>query len=169
MKMRMIALALLVMLPLLAITPAYATKPTIGQGTVTLVSSVMLTSRTAGDNTIATFKNTFTLTGALSGMAVSIERDVMHASGGHTFTTFHGVANFTSTTEPESPPGGTLQIHYVGVNNGTFIHGQFVAGHGTGSFADFHGQGDFSGKAGSALNYTLKWHIDPQPQTRTAH
>ena len=70
MKTRMIILALLVMLPILAVTPAYATKPTIGHGTVTLVNSVMLTSRTAGDNTIATFKNTFMLTGALSGTAV---------------------------------------------------------------------------------------------------
>lgn len=169
MKMRIIALALLFIIPLLAVTPAYATTPKIGHGTVTLVSSVMLTSRTAGDNTIATFKNTFMLTGALSGTAVAMERDVIHASGGHTFTTFHGVANLTGSTEPESPPSGTLQIHYVGVNNGTFIHGQFVAGHGTGSLADFHGQGDFSGKAGSALNYDLKWHIDPQPQTKTAH
>ena len=169
MKMKMMALLLLVMLPVLAVTAAYASKPTVGHGTVTLVSMVKLESRLAGDNNITTFKNTFMLTGALSGTAVSMERDVLHASGGHSFTTFHGEASFTSTTGESSTPSGTLQIIYVGINNGTFIHGQFVAGHGTGSFADFHGQGDFSGKAGSALNYTINWHIEPQPHTKTAH
>jgi hypothetical protein len=53
-------------------------------------------------------------------------------------------------------------IHYVGINDGTTIHGQFVAGSGTGSLADFHGQGEFSGKVAMmlVLNYTLQWHID---------
>jgi hypothetical protein len=89
---------------------------------------------------------------------VALERDVTHASSDRTFVTFQGEANFTSSNEAQS---GTLVIHYVGINNGTFIHGQFVAGSGTGSFADFHVQGSFSGKAGMTLNYTLKWHIDP--------
>lgn len=171
MKMRIIILFLLALLPTLAVTSAHATKPTVGHGTVLLVSSVMLTSRTAGDNTIATFRNTFRLTGALTGMAVALERDVIHASGDHSFTTFHGVANFTSASQPESPPSGMLRIHYVGVNNGTFIHGHFVATHGTGSFDDFHGQGTFSGKVGMglALDYTINWHIDPQPKTKPQH
>jgi hypothetical protein len=162
MKMKIVALLLLVILPVLAVTAAYATKPTIGTGTVTLTSSIAIgTSRTAGGNTITMFKNTFSLTGALSGTAVALERDVAHGSSDKTFTTFHGEANFTATNAES--PSGTLVIHYVGINDGTFIHGQFVAGHGTGSFADFHGQGEFSGKVGMglALNYTLKWHIDP--------
>jgi hypothetical protein len=171
MKTKILVLALLVLLPLLAVTPAYATRPTIGHGTVTLTSSVMIgTSRTAGGNTIAMFKNTFSLTGALTGTAVALERDVMHSSSDRTFITFQGVANFTSSNV--EGPSGTLVIHYVGINNGTFIHGQFVAGHGTGSFADFHGQGEFSGKTGTsvegpapALNYTLKWHIDPSTKS----
>jgi hypothetical protein len=61
-------------------------------------------------------------------------------------------------------------IHYVGINDGTTIHGQFVAGSGTGSLADFHGQGEFSGKVAMmlVLNYTLQWHIDPKsPKTKT--
>jgi hypothetical protein len=168
MKMKIAALVLIVLLPVLAVTATYATKPTIGHGKVTLVSSVKVgSSRTAGDNTITTFKNTFSLTGALTGTAVSLERDVTHASSDRTFTTFQGEANFTGSNS--EAPSGTLVIRYVGVNDGTFIHGQFVAGHGTGSFADFHGQGEFSGKVGMglALDYTLKWHIDPAV-TKTA-
>jgi hypothetical protein len=132
-----------------------------GSGKVTLVSHTPVgSSHPAGGNTIATFKNTFSLTGTLAGTAVALERDVTHASSDRTFITFQGEANFTSSNEAQS---GTLVIHYVGINNGTFIHGQFVAGSGTGSFADFHGQGSFSGKVGQglALDYTLKWHIDP--------
>jgi hypothetical protein len=174
MKIKILALVLVVLLPVLAVTATHATKPTIGTGTATLVSSTMLSSRTAGDNTIATFKNTFQLTGALTGQAVALERDVTHASSDKSFTTFQGEANFTSTAGEAS--SGTLQIHYVGINNGTFVHGQFVAGHGTGSLADFHGQGEFSGKVvivgeggmRLVLNYTLKWHIDPAA-TRTKH
>jgi hypothetical protein len=161
MKMKIAALVLVVLLPVLAVTATYATQPAMGSGKVTLVKHTPVgSSRPAGGNTIATFKNTFSLTGTLAGTAVALERDVTHASSDRTFVTFQGEANFTSSNEAQS---GTLVIHYVGINNGTFIHGQFVAGSGTGSFADFHGQGSFSGKVGQglALDYTLKWHIDP--------
>jgi len=162
MKMKIAALVLVLLLPVLAVTATYATKPTIGTGKVTLTSSTMVgSSHTAGGNTITMFKNTFSLTGALTGTAVALERDVSHSSSDKSFITFHGEANFTSSNG--EAPSGTLVIHYVGINNGTFIHGQFVAGKGTGTFADFHGEGSFSGKVGMglALNYTLKWHIDP--------
>lgn len=165
-KIKIMALVLLVVLPALAVTAAYATKPQVGHGTVTLVNQTKLESRLAGDNNITTYKNTFMLTGALSGTAVSIERDVRHASGDNTFTTFQGKADFTSGASDSSTSSGTLEIVYVGINNGTFIHGQFVAGHGTGTFADFHGQGDFSGTPGKALNYTINWHVEPQPHTK---
>jgi hypothetical protein len=161
MKMKIAALVLVVLLPVLAVTATYATQPAMGSGKVTLVSHTPVgSSRPAGGNTIATFKNTFSLTGTLAGTALALERDVTHASSDRTFITFQGEANFTSSNEAQS---GTLVIHYVGINNGTFIHGQFVAGSGTGSFADIHGQGSFSGKVGQglALDYTLKWHIDP--------
>ena len=49
----------------------------------------------------------------------------------------------------------------MGINNGTFIRGQFVIGSGTGGLADLNAQGSFSSKAGVTLNYTLKWHIEP--------
>jgi len=164
MKMKIAALVLVVLLPVLAVTATYATKPTIGHGTVTLVSSIMVgSSRPADGNTIATFKNTFSLTGTLAGTAVALERDVTHSSSDRTFITFHGEANFTASNGEAS--SGTLVIRYVGINNGTFVHGQFViaSNSGTGSFTDFHGQGSFSGKAGIrlAMDYTLKWHIDP--------
>src|SRR3989442_2970156 len=168
MKMKIAALLLLALLPLLAVTATYATKPAMGSGTVTLSHRTMVgSSRTPGDNTITTFKENFILTGTLAGTAIALERDVTHASSDRTFVTFQGEANFTSSNEAQS---GKLVIHYVGINDGTTIHGQFVAGNGTGSFADFHGQGSFSGKAGIglAMDYTLKWHIDPaSPKTKT--
>jgi hypothetical protein len=170
MKMRILALVLLALLPVLAVAATYGTKPTIGKGTVTLLSSTIVGSqRTAADNTITTYKNTYSLTGALTGTAVSLERDVFHNSSGRGTTTFHGEANFTNAN-PESSGTGTLVIHYVGVNNGTFVRGQFVADSGTGSYADFHGQGEFSGKVSMtlALSYTLKWHIDPAVATKSA-
>ncbi len=162
MKMKIAALVLIVLLPVLAVTATYATKPAMGSGTATLTHRTMVgSSRPAGDNTIATFKETFDLTGTLTGTAVSLERDVTHASSDKSFITFQGEANFTTPTgEAQS---GKLVIHYVGINDGTTIHGQFVAGNGTGTFADFHGQGEFSGKVAMmlVLNYTLQWHIDP--------
>jgi hypothetical protein len=173
MKMKIAALVLVVLLPVLAVTATYATKPAVGTGKVTLVSQTMVGSpRTAGDNTITTFKNTFHLTGALTGIAVALERDVTHSSGDKSAITFQGDANFTGTAGDLS---GKLVIRYVGVNNGTFIRGQFVTVSGTGGLADFHGQGEFSGKVGMGaeggglpLDYTLKWHIDPSV-VRTKH
>jgi hypothetical protein len=174
MKMKIAALLLLALLPLLAVTATYATKPATGSGKVSLVGQPTLvgSSRPAGDNTIATFKKTFDLTGTLTGTAKALERDVTHASGDKSFTTFHGEANFTGSANGVS---GKLVISYVGTRNATFIHGQFVAGNGTGLLADFHGQGSFSGKVGTGaggmalpFDYTLKWHIDPKsPKTKT--
>jgi hypothetical protein len=162
MKMKIAPLLLLALLPLLAITATYATKPAMGSGTVTISHRTMVGSpRPAGDNTITTFKEDFSLTGTLAGTAVALERDVIHASSDKSFTTFQGEANFT--TPSGAAHSGKLVIHYVGINDGTTIHGQFVAGSGTGSLADFHGQGEFSGKVAMmlVLNYTLQWHIDP--------
>ena len=171
MKMKIAAPVLVVLLPVLVVTAAYATKPAPGTGTVTLFSSTPVGSpRPAGGNTITTLKNIFDLTGTLTGRAVALERDVTHTSGDRSFTTFHGEANFTASNGEAS--SGTLVIRYVGINNGTFVHVQFVivGNSGTDSFADFHGQGSFSGKAGIgvAMHYTLKWHIDPaSPKTKS--
>jgi len=160
MKMKIAALVLVVLLPVLAVTATYATKPAMGSGTVALVGQPTLvgSSRPAGDNTIATFKETFDLTGTLAGTAKALERDVNHTSSHKSFITFQGEANFTGSANGVS---GKLVIRYVGTNDGTFIQGQFVIVNGTGGLADFHGQGSFSGTAGMTLNYTLKWHIDP--------
>ena len=167
MKMKIAALVLIVLLPVLAVTATYATKPAMGSGKVALHGPPTLvgSSRPAGDNTIATFKETFDLTGTLTGAAVALERDVTHASSEKSFITFQGEANFTGSAGDVS---GKLVIRYAGINNGTFIRGQFVIVSGAGGLADFHGQGQFSGKVGMGaeggglpLDYTLKWHIDP--------
>ena len=166
MKMKIAAIVLVVLLPVLAVTATYATKPTIGTGTVTLVGKPMVvSSQTAGDNTIKTLKENFSLTGALIGKAMALERDVTHASSEKSLTTFQGEADFTGTAGDVS---GKLVIRYVGINDGTTIKGQFVIVSGTGGLADFHGQGSFSGKVGMtlALDYTLRWHIDPVARTK---
>ncbi len=171
MKMKIAALILVVLLPVLAVTAAYASKPPAPpSGTVTLVSSHRVgSSRIAGDNNITTVINIFTLTGPLTGRAVALERDVIHSSGERFLITFQGVANFTRSTGDTATSTSKLVIRYVGFNNGTFIHGQFVAGDGTGSLENFHGQGEFSGHVGPTLSYTLKSHISPADiKTKTA-
>lgn len=162
MKMKIAALILIVLLPVLAVTATYASKPASGNGTVALVNSHRVSSRIAGGNNITTVINTFVLTGPLTGRAVALERDIIHSSGERFLITFQGVANFTKSTGGTATSTSTLVVRYVGFNNGTFIHGQFVAGDGTGSLANFHGQGQFSGHVGpTPLNYTIRWHISP--------
>ena len=171
MKMKIAALFLVVLLPVLAVTATYASKPASGNGTVALVSSHRVgSSRIAGGNNITTVINTFVLTGPLTGRAVALERDVIHSSSERFLITFQGVANFTKSTGGTATSTSMLVIRYVGINNGTFIHGQFVAGDGTGSLANFHGQGQFSGQVGpTPLNYTINWHINPADvKTKTA-
>ncbi|TMI16372.1 hypothetical protein E6H35_00160, partial [Candidatus Bathyarchaeota archaeon] len=88
MKMKIAALVLVVLLPVLAVTATYATQPAMGSGKVTLVNHTPVGSpHPAGGNTISTFKNTFSLTGTLAGTAVALERDVTHASSDRTFIT----------------------------------------------------------------------------------
>ncbi len=156
-KMKITGLLLLALLPLLAVSIAYATRPAEGNGTVTLVHSQKIgASRIANDNTIVTLNNTFSISGTLSGTALAIERDVIHNSTGK--VNFHGVAKFSGHVGTKS---GTLMINYVGRNTGTSIQGQFVILSGTDDLANLRGQGTFSGKPGMALNYVINWHFDP--------
>lgn len=162
MKMKTAALFLLALLPVLALSAAYGSKPAPGKGHVTLVSSVKVgTSRAPGDNNITTYKNIFTLDGALSGRAVATERDVTHLRTGE--VNLHGLANFTGTVNGKS---GSIMVNYVGQVNGTSIQGQFVLLGGTTGLLGLHGQGTFSGTAGMPLSYTLDWHFSPSELTK---
>jgi uncharacterized protein DUF3224 len=162
MKMKTATLFLLALLPVLAVSASYGTKPADGSGHVTLVSHVKIgTSRAPADNNITTYKNKFTVDGALTGTAWAIERDVMHGQTGD--TNFHGLANFTGTVNGKS---GAIVINYVGHNDGTFIEGQFVLLDGTTGLLGLHGQGTFSGVATMPLSYTLDWHFSPSEPTK---
>jgi Protein of unknown function (DUF3224) len=162
MKMKKGTLFLLALLPVLAISAAYGSKPADGKGTVTLVSHVKVgTSRAPNDNNITTYTNTFKVDGALSGTAVATERDVTHSQTG--MISLHGLANFTGTVNGKT---GSIMINYVGHNNGTFIQGQFVLLGGTSGLLGLHGQGTFSGTATMPLNYTLDWHFSPSEPTK---
>ena len=157
MKMKTATLFLLALLPVLAVSASYGTKPADGSGHVTLVSHIKIgTSRAPDDNNITTFKNKFSVDGALSGSAIATERDVTHGQTG--VISFHGVANFTGTVNGKS---GSIMINYVGHNNGTFIQGQFVLLGGTSGLLGLHGQGTFSGAATMPLSYTLDSHFEP--------
>ena len=134
-----------------------AAHPTLGTGHVALTDSLRLSHRTIGHNTLVVFKNSFDLTGSLSGKAIAVERDLIHNRTG--VVVFHGLANFTGTLGDKS---GTLRIRYEGRNNGTFIRGHFEIFGGTGQLAGARGHGAFEGKISNPpapLNYSLKWHI----------
>ncbi len=162
MKMKTATLFLLALLPVLALSAAYGSKPSTGSGHVTLVSHVKIgTSRAPNDNNITTYNNKFNLDGALTGTAMATERDVTHGQTGA--ITFHGLANFTGTVNGKS---GSIMVNYVGHNNGTFIEGQFVLLDGTTGLLGLHGQGTFSGAATMPLSYTLDWHFSPSEPTK---
>lgn len=163
----MAGLLLALIIPVV-VSSANAAKPTVGMGTVALVhSQVLSTHQVSAHTTIVVAKNTFMVTGPLSGTAIAIERDVMHTTEKTVMTTFHGMANFTGTLDGKS---GMLVIIYQGINNGTFIRGHFEASHGTGDLAGAHGSGHFEGSATAPLNYSIRWTIAPHAtdsQTRS--
>lgn len=165
MKIWAAGLLLAFLVPVVAVSGVYAAKPMTGAGTVALVSSTIVDHDVLSDQTtINLVKDTFSLTGTLSGTAVATERDVVHNVTGRDIimVTFHGVANFTQTGGEGSTVVGTLQIRYEGINNSTMIRGHFVASDGTGKFVGFHGEGSFEGSTTAPLSYTIRWTIVPQ-------
>lgn len=176
MRIWIAALALFFLIPVIAVSSASATHASAshsqsGKGTVALTHSEIVSGPKVLNQhtTLVMVKNTYDLTGTLTGTAVSIERDVLHnvTVAGHTiiFATFHGVANFTGTLNDKS---GTLRIRYEGINNSTFVRGTFVVSGGTGQLVGVHGDGHFRGTVGAEsppLNYTIRWTVT----THTSH
>ena len=156
MKTKGLVLFLLALLPLLTISPVYGARPIVSSGTVTLVGSVMVSSRTAGDNTIVMLMQTFKVTGALTGTSTGMERDVINGKTGS--VTFHGVSSFTGTVNGKT---GTLMIGYVGHSDGTTIRGHFVILSGTGDLKGLRAEGSFSGPVMAPLSYSIRWHFGP--------
>jgi hypothetical protein len=156
-RKRIVGLLLVPIFLMLSISTVNAAHPTVGTGHVAITDSVRLSHRVIGHNTLVVFKNTFDVTGALSGKAVAIERDLIHNRTGVTIV--RGLANFTGSLGDKS---GTLIIRYEGRNNGTFIRGHFEIFAGTGQLAGARGHGTFEGKLTlppTPLNYSLKWQI----------
>ena len=156
-KIWAVALLLAFVVPVFAVADANA-KPTMGMGTVTLVSSKTVRTEVLSDHTTLLVRNvTFRVTGALTGMAVGQERDVIHnVTGRHIImTTFHGSAKFTGTLGGMS---GTLTIRYEGRSNSTIVRGHFSATDGTAQLDGVHASGSFEGPSTSAtLNYSIRW------------
>src|SRR5690348_13736138 len=121
-KIWILALMLVFLVPLLAVADVSAAKPSTGSGTVAITSRTVLDHDVVSDHTaIDTVNVTFTVTGALSGHAIAIERDVFHnittSTGTITTETFHGKGTFTGTLNGKT---GTLVVRYEGHNNSTF-------------------------------------------------
>jgi hypothetical protein len=178
-----IAILLAFLLPVVAVTTAAATHAdhddhlNKGMGTITFTQGATVSGPTVRDDhtTIVTVKETLSFTGNLTGMALAIERDVMHTVTDEgktiTFTTFHGSGNFTTATLGNNQV--TLHIRYEGVKNSTFTRGNFVVSGDTSEMNDVHGEGHFRGTVtggvegggSSAVNYTMHWTVS----THTEH
>ncbi len=143
------------LIPLLAVSTVNAAHPMTGSGHVAITGSTLISHRVLDEDLVLlVLNNTFSVTGALSGRATAIERDLNHTDT--RIITFHGLAHFTGTLNGMS---GTLLIRYAGVNNGTMIKGHFIVYAGTGQLAGVHGQGPFQGSSTAPLSYTLTWTI----------
>ena len=185
MRIWAIAVLLVFLLPVVAVTTAAATHAdhddhlNRGMGTITFTQGATISGPTVRDDhtTIVKVKETLSFTGNLAGTALTIERDVMHTAtdDGKTisFTTFHGSGNFTGTLGNNQV---TLHIRYEGVKNSTFARGNFVVQGDTSQANDVHGEGHFRGSLtggvegeGSTVNYTMHWTVSTHtehPETR---
>ncbi len=157
-KMKITGLLLIALLPLLALSIAYATKPIVSTtGHFTTFRRHMIgTPRSADGNTIVLFNVIFNVTGPLRGTLNATERDVIHNATGTVSVTFHGRGMFTGTVDGRS---GTDTINYVGRGNSTVVQGQFVVLSGTEGLSNLRAQGTFESKLGTGT-YTVKWHFD---------
>ena len=164
MRVWIAGLALFLLIPVVAVSATNAAGGKTGTGMVTLTRSevvrgpIVMNDRT----TLVVTKITFSVTGALTGTAVAIEKDLMHnvtKMGRHIISTqLHGLANFTGTLGGMT---GTLRISYDGINNSTYIRGHFTLFAGTGQLAGVHGSGPFHSTAnmGSTIDYSIRWTV----------
>jgi hypothetical protein len=176
------AILLAFLIPVVAVSAASATHAdhddhlNKGMGTISFSQGAIISGpdRLNDHTTIVRVHETLSFTGNLTGMAKTIQRNVMHnvTDEGQkvTFTTFHGWGNFTGTLSGTSV---TLHIRYEGVMNSTFARGNFVVHSDTDQSSDVHGEGHFrgtltggvEGSGGSTVGYTMHWTVS----THTDH
>ena len=99
------------MMSLVLVPSVAATPPEAVTGTITLVSSLVTSSRQAGPNTISTAVNTIVIAGDVSGTATFELRQVTHGDGS---INTHGVATCACTIDGMS---GTVVFNVAGTGS----------------------------------------------------
>ncbi len=154
MKMKIAAILLVALVPLLAVTTVNA-KPTVSTGTISVVSFNPVSSVTHGHTTVNVTDITLAFTGGLTGTATGRLRSIINDRTG--LEHFHGLVKFTGTVDGKA---GTLWIRFRGTVEGTSIHGLFVLRGGAEGLEDLHGHATFQGSITSpSVSYTLKWNF----------
>ena len=149
------------LIPILAFTTVQArtsnseSTATVSTGHFTPTGMTLLSNHTRHGITVTTYKQTFSLTGILTGTFAGTERDVLNHRTGTLTAQNRGL--FTGAANGQT--GTLIIIAHGSVHNG-LLTGRFTVFHGTGNLEDFTGHGTFSIKFGAATgDYTLTWRM----------
>src|SRR5207245_6126679 len=140
-------------LPILLLLPtAAAITPTTITGTFTFIGNQLITTKTAGPNTLVTSTITLALAGGLSGTIDQTSTALTTAQGltvdvGQTRLAFTGTAAGAS---------GTLLFASTANTAGGAFHGHFTIINGTGGLTNLRGEGTFIVTSMSGGTYTLQ-------------
>jgi len=147
------------MLALASMSPAYATPPTSGSGTITTTSYTITSTTYAGGNTIYTATGTFPSTGTFTGTFSDTFRDVVHADG---TTSDSASGTFTGTVDG-SASGTATCISPASTEPPNTIVGIFECGHGTGGLAGLQAVLTLPLQPASnpITTYTVQYYFDP--------
>ncbi len=157
MRARLIALTTVMLLSLVAASPASATESVVGSGSnVGDPSTFMITdSRQADGNIIADYVIDGTYTGVFTGTYTASGTIIFHSDGSRNIR--------ESTTGPCTVLGrtGTLTLHVQGTGpDGTHAEGT-VVGSGSGGLAGLHFQGTWKQVPGAPITFSVRLHFDP--------
>ncbi len=143
---------LLLLVPLLLVSVAYATPLILASGKFETVNVVPKETKSVDGITFVTFTATFDLTGDFNGTFIEDIREVLKSTGKGTFQskgTFNGTVNGAS---------GSADIIIVGTIDGSKAQGQLVILKGTGGLANLRGRGSFN-QIGNNGTYSAKIHF----------
>jgi hypothetical protein len=154
MRTKILALLLVALVPLLAVTTVNA-KPTVSTGTIALVSAKTISSVTHGHTTVNMTDLTLAFTGGLTGTTSGTFRLVVNTRTGTEH--FQGTAKFTGTVDGKT---GSVWMRIEGTIKHSTIQGHFVLLNGSSGLEDLHGHASFQGSVTSpTVGYTLTWHF----------
>ncbi len=154
MRKRLIAgLFSAVLLSILVVVPANASKPTAFSGTFTNTWSDITGIREAGGNIFIDRSYNWDIAGDFVGTSVAHLTLISHPNGKVTFT---GTETFTGTLGGHT---GTFVVRQSGSSSdGINFQGRFVILSGTGGLINLHGQGTFQATSASGT-YSAEYHF----------